>query len=144
MPIRGEGVCEVVLTRENASSALSLCPYKQLTNKTIFHKSFHEHHYFYFTEPVYVSVTCPSGSSYKEVSGHFAVLTVCTLRSDHFHTFPEKYHEGFTSNISSHIFHVNTLNYINFKNISIKYVTNTLSEFSFTNISDFEDAIHVP
>ena len=78
MPIRGEGVCEVVLTRENASSALSLCPYKQLTTKTMFHKSFHEHHYFYFTEPVYVSVTCPSGSSYKEVSGHFAVLTVCT------------------------------------------------------------------
>ena len=87
-------------------------------------------------------MTCPNGSSYQEVSGHFAVLTVCAVRSDHFHTFPEKYHEGFTSNLSSHIFPINTLNYINFKNISIKYVTNTLSEFSFTNISDFEDAVH--
>ena len=109
----------------------------------MFHKSFHEHHNFYFIGPVYVSVTCPSGSSYREVSGHFAVLTVCTLRSDHTHIFLKKYHEGFTSNISFHIFPMNTLSYINFKNVSIKYVTNTLSEFSFTNsISDFEDAIH--
>ena len=37
---------------------------------------------------------------------------------------------------------MNTQNNINLKNVSIKFIINTLSEFSFTNISDLEDAIH--
>ena len=90
LPVKGNGVCEVVLTQEDASTALSLCPYKQLVPKIMFHKSFHGHHYFFFTEPLYVSVVCPDGPSYQKVSGHFAVLTVCSLKSDKFHVFPEK------------------------------------------------------
>ena len=140
LPVKGRGTCEVVLTKEEASSALSLCPYKHLVPKTMFHKSFHGHHYFFFTEPLYVSVACPNGSTYQEVSGHFAVLTVCSLKSDNFHVFPEKFHEGFISNITSPIFPINTLDKLNFT--KIKFITNTVSEFSFSNISDFETGIH--
>ena len=140
LPTSGDGVCEVVLTRGNASAALTLCPYKQLVPKVMFHKSFHGHHYFFFTKQVYVSVACPNGSSYEMVSGHFAVLTVCTLSSDHFNTFPEKYHQGFISSINSHIFPIDILD--NLTHMSVKFVTNTLSEFTFANISDFESAIH--
>ena len=138
LPVKGGGSCEVVLTQKDASAALSLCPYKQLVPKIMFHKSFQGHHYFYFTEPLYVSVLCPNGSAYQEVSGHFAVLTVCSLKSDTFHVFPEKSHEGFISNITSPIFPINTLTNLN---LTIKFVTNTVSEFSFTNISDFEAGI---
>ena len=140
MPITSNGVCEVLLTQTNASSALSLCPYKQLVPRTMFHKSFYGHHYFFFPKPIYVSVACPEGSSFQQVSGHFAVLIGCTLRSDHLNIFPEKYHEGFISNITSHVFSISILDHIN--NMNIKFVTNTLSELSFSNISEFETAIH--
>ena len=139
LPVKGGGSCEVVLTKKDASAALSLCPYKQLVPKVMFHNSFQGHHYFYFTEPLYVSVACPNGSAYQEVSGHFAVLTVCSLKSESFHVFPEKFHEGFISNITSPIFPINTLTKLNLT--KIKFVTNTVSEFSFTNISDFETGI---
>ena len=138
LPVKGGGSCEVVLTKGDASAALSLCPYKQLVPKTMFHSSFQSHHYFYFTEPLYVSVVCPNGSTYQEVSGHFAVLTVCALKSEHFHVFPEKSHEGFISNITSPIFPITSLTNLN---LTIKFVTNTVSEFSFNNISDFETGI---
>lgn len=44
--------------------------------------------------------------------------------------------------VPSHIFTINTLNNINFENTNMKFDTNTISEFSFTNISDFEIAVH--
>ena len=138
LPVKGAGGCEVVLTKEDASEALSLCPYKQLVPKIMYHSSFHGNHYFFFTEALYVSVVCPNGTTYQEVSGHFAVPTVCSLKSDNFHVFPEKSHEGFISNITSNIYPINSLNNLN---LTIKFVTNTVSEFSFTNISDFETGI---
>lgn len=140
LPTKKGGSCEVVLTKEDASAALSLCPYKQLVPKIMFHKSFHGHHYFFFTESLYVSVKCPNGSAYQEVSGHFAVLNVCSLKSDNFHVFPEKYHEAFISNITSPIFQISTLNNLNIT--KMKFITNSVSKFSFTNISDFETGIH--
>ena len=54
--------------------------------------------------------------------------------------FRKKIHEGFTSNISSHIFPIKTITNMNITRV--KFITNTVSEFSFTNISEFETAIH--
>ena len=127
LPITSEGICEVVLTQEDASKALTLCPYRRLVPKPFFHTSFYGHHYFFFTQTYYVSVVCPDGSEYKEVSGHFAVLNACALRSDKLNTFPEKLHEGFVSSLTSRIFLIDTLSKLNLSNI--KFVTNTLSEF---------------
>ena len=87
-----------------------------------------------------MSVACPDGSEYKEVSGHFAIPNMCSLRSDKLNTFPEKLHEGFVSNLTSRIFVIDSLNEINLSHI--KFVTNTLSEFNFSNMSELETVIH--
>jgi len=139
LPITG-GVCEVVLTQKDASKALSLCPYTQLAPKPVFHRTFFNHHYFFFTQAFYVSIVCPEGPVYKEVSGHFAVLIACYLRSANLTTFPSKLHQGFSANVSSKIFPLTSLDNVNFS--TIRYVTNSLSEFSFSNLSDLETAVH--
>lgn len=135
LPLTGKG-CEVALAQKNASKALSLCPYKQLAPKPFFHRSFLSHHYFFFTKPIFVSVVCPDGTIYKEVSGHLAVLLSCKVRSANLTTFPSRLHEGFTSNFTFKVFPLDGLKYINIS--SIKYVTNSLSEFTFSNHSDFK------
>lgn len=140
LPVTSGGICEVVLTQEDASKSLTLCPYKHLVPKPFFHTSFYGHHYFFFTQAYYVSVVCPDGSEYKEVSGHFAILNACSLRSDKLNTFPEKLHEGFVSNLTSRIVLIDTLSKVNLANI--KFVTNTLSEFNFSNLSELENAVH--
>ncbi len=138
-PVTSEGICEVVLTQEDASKALTLCPYRRLVPKPFFHTNFFGHHYFFFTQTYYVSVVCPDGSEYKEVSGHFAVLNACALRSDKLNTFPGKLHEGFVSRLASRIFIIETLSKLNLSNI--KFVTNTFSEFTFSNVSELENAV---
>ena len=135
LPLTGK-VCEVTLSQKNASKALSLCPFKQLAPKPLFHRSFLSHHYFFFTKPIFVSVVCPDGTVYKEVSGHLAVLLSCKLRSANLTTFPSKLHEGFTSNLTAKVFSLDGLKNINIS--SVKYVTNSLSEFTFSNHSDFK------
>ena len=138
LPITG-GICEVVLTQTDASKALSLCPYTQLAPKPLFHKNFFGFHYFYFTETVFVSVVCPNHTEYREVTGHLAVLIACYLRSAQLSTFPSKLHHGFTANFSNFIIPMETLKDLNFS--SIKYVTNTISEFQFSTNSGLVTAV---
>ncbi len=38
------GVCDISLTRQSASDALSICPYRHLTPTPVFHKNFHGLH----------------------------------------------------------------------------------------------------
>lgn len=137
-PVTG-GICEIVLTQTDASRALSLCPYTQLAPKPLFHSNFFGVHYFYFTHPVFVSVVCPNHTDYREVKGHLAVLIACHLRSANLSTFPSKLHHGFTANFSNLIFPMDSLNNLSFS--SIKYVTNTLSEFKFSNSSGLVAAV---
>ena len=61
LPITG-GICEVVLTQTQNEKALELCPYTTLAQKSLFHKTFFSHHYFFFTNPFYVSIVCPEGT----------------------------------------------------------------------------------
>ena len=138
LPVTG-GICEVVLTQTDASKALSLCPYTQLAPKPLFHKNFFGFHYFYFTQHVFVSVVCPNYTEYMEVTGHFAILIACYLRSSQLSTFPSKLHHGFTANISNYIRPMKIFHNLNFS--CIKYVTNTLSEFKFSNNSGLETAV---
>ena len=103
-----------------------------------FHKNFFGFHYFYFTQSVFVSVVYPNHTEYMEVTGHFAILTACYLRSPQLSTFLPKLHHGFTANISNYIIPMKIFHNLNFS--SIKYVTNTLSEFKFSNNSGLETA----
>ena len=134
LPISG-GICEVMLTRPNASEALALCPYKHLVPKPVFHRAFHGYHYFFFVDKFYVSVICPNSTTYQQVSGHYAVLNACYLRSANLTTFPTRLHEAFTANFTTRIFPVTTLENISFSDIS--FVTNTLSTLTFSNHSEF-------
>lgn len=138
LPVTGE-VCEVVLTQADASKALSLCPYTQLVPKPLFHQNFFGFNYFYFTKPVFVSIVCPNHTEYREVKGHLAVLIACYLRSTQLSTFPSKLHHGFTSNLSSLIIPMESLNNLNFS--TIKYVTNTLREFKPSNNAALKTAM---
>ena len=91
-------------------------------------------HYFYFTQPVFVSVACPNHAEYREITGHLALFIACYLRSAQLSTFPSKLYHGFTANISNYIIPLETLKNLNMS--SIKYATNTLSEFKISNNSD--------
>ena len=133
------GVCEVVLTQGTASKALSLCPYRRLTPSPFFHESFFGYHYFFFTQMYYVSVVCPDGKEFKELSGHFAVPNACYVRSANLTTFPSKLYEGFTSNFTVRIFPLDSLKNVTFSHI--KYMTNSISEFTFSNTSEIESVI---
>ena len=139
LPITG-GVCEVVLTQDNHEKALELCPYTTVTHKPLFHKTFFSHHYFFFIHPFYISIICPEGTVYKEVSGHLAVYFACHVRSANLTTFPSKLHQGFVGNSSARIYPLTSLNNVHFS--SIKHVTNKVYDFKFSNTSDLETAVH--
>lgn len=138
-PVSGAGVCEVILTQNDTQLALSLCPYRRLVPAPLYHRSFFGYHYFYFTEPYFVSVVCPEGSSYQNVSGHLAVPAACHLRSDKLSTFPEKLHQGFVAARPDIIVPLGTLTNITLS--GVKFVTNAIPRLNLTYVSDFETAV---
>ncbi|XP_050707018.1 uncharacterized protein LOC126992355 isoform X2 [Eriocheir sinensis] len=138
LPVRG-GVCEIALTRVNASDALSLCPYKQLTPTPVFHKNFQGLHYFYFPQSFYVSVICPEGTTYQRVTGHYAIAEACYIRSTNITTYPSRIRLVFTANISHRVFPLRSLDDIHFSSIS--YVTNSLNSLSFANKTEFAETL---
>ena len=137
LPITG-GVCEAVLTRPNATDALTLCPYKHLVPKPMFHRNFHGYHYFYFKESFYISVICPESTTYEKVLGHYAVQSACYVRSSKLTTFPSRFHLAFTANLTSRMFPVTSLSNIS---SGISFVTNSLSTLSFSNKTEFIEAL---
>ena len=139
LPVTG-GICEVVLTQVDARKALELCPYTTLSTKPLFHKTFFHHHYFLFTTPIYISIICPNGTSYQEVSGHLAIYFACQVRSSDLTTFPSHLHKGFKGNSSSRIYPLSSLDNIHLSNV--KTVSHKVKEFTFSNTSDLETAIH--
>ena len=138
MPVSG-GLCEVELTRKDASKALSLCPYTEVAPKPLFHKRFFSHHYFFFLKPFYISVVCPDETTYREVTGHLAVYTACHVRSANLTTFPSRLYKGFSKNATTRVFPLTGLD--NLTITSVKYVTNRISEFQFSNVSEIETVI---
>ena len=139
LPVTG-GVCEVVLTQENNTKALELCPYTTSIQKPMFHKTFFSHHYFFFTYPFYISIICPEGTTYREVSGHLAVYFACYVHSANLTTFPSKLHQGFSGNSSARIYPLSTLNNVHLSHI--KHLSPKVPEFTFSNTSDLETAVH--
>ena len=133
LPIAG-GICEVSLIHAEMSDALLWCPYKHLVPKPIFHLAFHGYHYFFFTNVQYLSVICPNGTSYQRVSGHYAVIDSCYVRSANLTTFPTRFHDAFVGNLTPSIYPITTLVNVSFSRIS--YVTNTISELKFSNHSE--------
>lgn len=142
LPVDTEGVCEVTLigTQQDASRCLSLCPYTHLIEQPFYHRSFLDHHYFLFLQPTYVSVRCQSNYTEQKVSGHFAVLKLCTLRSKNVNIMSEKLQEGFVATVPKIIYPLQTLENLNMS--SIKYVTNSISELKFSNLTELESAVH--
>lgn len=139
LPLTG-GICEVVLTQSDASKALETCPYRHVAPKSLFHRRFSGFHYFFFTLPVFVTVVCPEGSTYREVAGHLAVRVACSLRSVNLTTFPETLHHGFAATNAIPIYPIDSL--VNLTFSRMKYVTNSLSELTFSNFSELESAVH--
>ncbi len=131
-------VCKVALTQNDGSKALNVCPYRHVVSKPLFHKRFSGYQYFLFTQSYFVSVVCSNSSTYQEVSGHFAVRVACFFRSANLTTFPEKLHHGFNFTNSILIFPLKSLTNLDFS--KIKYVTNSLSELTFSNVSELESA----
>ena len=107
--------------------------------RTFFHLAFHGFHYFFFMDVQYLAVVCPNGTSYKRVSGHYAVIDACFVRSANLTTFPTRFHDAFVGNHSQDIFPITTLVNMSFSRIS--YVTNTLSELKFSNHSEFTSVL---
>ena len=139
LPISG-GVCEVVLTQKHSEKALSLCPYTTIEPKPLTHKTFFNHHYFFFTTSFYISIVCPEGTEYKEVSGHLAVYFACYVHSANLSTFPSKLHQGFVGDITTtRIYSLTTLNNIHIS--SVKNLRDPVSKFTFSNTSDLEDVV---
>ncbi len=92
LPVTGN-TCEVLLTRSDASLALSTCPYRYLVPRPFFHTGFSDLHYFYFTTSRFVSVVCPAGTKLHKVSGHLAIRIACFLHSSNLTTNPERLYE---------------------------------------------------
>ncbi len=138
LPITG-GICEVVLTQTQSEKALSLCPYTTVEPKALTHKTFFSHHYFFFTTAFYISIVCPEGTEYKEVSGHLAVYFACYVHSANLSTFPSKLHRGFVGNSTARIYPLTTLDNIHIS--SVKHLRNPISTFAFSNTSDLENAV---
>ena len=134
------GACEVVLTQKDSEKAFSLCPYTSLAPKPLFHKTFFNHHYFFFNNPFYISIVCPEGTVYKEVIGHLAVYFACYVHSANLSMFPSKLHQGFVGNDTARIYPLTSLDHIHLS--SIKYINSKVSEFHFSNTSDLETAVH--
>lgn len=80
--------------------------------------------------------------NYKEVSGHLVVYIVCFLCSYNLTTFPEMFHEGFTSSHTNTLFTIDNLKHPSLS--TIKYIINTLPEFHFSNFLDLEPIVHEP
>ncbi len=139
-----DGVCEVALIQPNATMALSLCPYKRLVPRPVYHTHFEGFVYFLFRQTTVVSVVCPEGRTYKSVTGHLAIHVACFLRSPLLSTYPERLHEGFLANLSLPIYNLDGLLHLNVSHFA--FVTNTLQELSFSNESHFESALldHLP
>ncbi len=137
MPI-DVGVCEAVLTRANASDALHLCLYKHLMPKPMSHLNFHGYHYFYYHESFYISVICSESTTYEKVLGHYAVQGPCYVRSSKLTTFPSRFHLAFAVNLTSRMIPVTSLWNIAFR---IPFVTNSLSTLSFSNKTEFINAL---
>ena len=142
LPVDPAGVCEILLTMQDASRCLSLCPYTQLVYRPFFHKSFLDHHYFLFIDPTYVSVSCQSNHTVQKVSGHFAILKLCTLRSKEVNTLPERLQEGFITNASKLIVNLDALDKLVFNSTSIQFVTNSISPLNLTNLTRLESVVH--
>ena len=134
-----EGVCEVVLIQNATEKALSLCPYITLAPRPIFHETFFNHHYFFFTQPYYIYIICPDGTVYKEVSGHLAVYFACYIHSASLSTFPSKLHQGFVGNISYRVYTLTSLSNIHIS--SINTINDRVAEFKFSNVSHFESVV---
>ena len=116
-----------------------MCPYLTLAPRPIFHETFFNHHYFFFAKPYYISIVCPDGTEYKEVSGHLAVYFACYIHSANFSTFPSKMHQGFVGNTSSRIYTLTSLSNLTIS--SIKTLNNRVSEFRFSNVSHLESVV---
>ncbi len=130
------------MTQTDASKSLNVCPYRHVVSKPLFHKRFSGYQHFLFTQSYFVSVVCPNSLTYQEVSGHFAVRVACFLRSANLRTFPEKLHHTFSVTNSILIFPLESLTNLDFS--KIKYVTNSLSELTFSNVSELETAVQEP
>ena len=128
-----------MLTQSDAERALEVCPYRRVAPQAVFHRRFSGFHYFFFPESFFMSVVCPNGSTYREASGHLAIRVACSLLSPQLKTFPEKLHQGFTGSTSSPVYPLTGLTNLSFSRIA--YVTNTLSDLTFSNVSDFESAV---
>ena len=77
--------------------------------------------------------------SYKHILCHLAVNITCFVQSNTLNNFPSKFHLGFTINLTSNVFPLDVLENLNF--YIIKYLTNSLSEFTFSNISELESTV---
>ena len=139
LPISNTEVCEVELSKVDASKALSLCPYKLLVPQSVFHRSFFNHPYLLFTQTYFASVACLEDITCKDVSGHLTVNIKCFVHSNTLKTFQSKLHQGFTQFFTSNVFPLDVLENLNFS--SIKYINNSLSELTFSNISELESTV---
>ena len=135
LPMTG-GVCEVMLTQARGEKALEFCPYTTLAQKPMFHKTFFNHHYFFFTSLFYISIVCPEETVYQEVSGHLAVYFSCYVHSANLTTFPSKLHQGFIGNTTTRIYPLHSLDNISLS--SVKYINDKVSHFKFSNTSDLD------
>ena len=106
----------------------------------MFQKTFFSHHYFFCTYPFYISIICPEGTIYREVSGHLAVYCACYVHSVNFTTFPSKLHQAFMGNSSARIYSLFTLD--NTYLSHIKYLSTQVPEFTFSDTSGLETAVH--
>ncbi len=108
LPISGGG-SEISLTRQNASDALSICPYEHLTPMPVFHKNFHGLHYFHFSKPFYIAVGCPEGTTFQHVTGHYAITDACHVRSANITTYPSRIYVTYTASVIHRVFPLKSL-----------------------------------
>ena len=139
VPLKDSNVCELSLIRKKASRSLATCPYSHLAPRNYYHKSFMGSHYFFFPAPMAVYVKCGKSEYNTTVSGHFSIPKLCSLTSSKVTTRAETLHKGFVSNVFKNIY---TYQVNNSSISSIRYVTNTLSQLTFHNLSELESAVH--
>ncbi len=132
-------ISEVMLIQVDTSKSLEICPYRRVVTKPLFHRTCSGDQYFLFTQPYSVSIVCPNSLTYQEVSGHLAVRIACLLRSANLTTFPEKLHQGFNSSNSIPVFPFTSLTNLTLSRIT--YMTNTIAELVFSNVSEFESVV---
>ncbi len=138
VPISG-GVCVISLRRQNASCALSTSSYKHLTPTPVFYKNFHGLHYFSFSKPFYIAVSCPEGTIFQQFTGHYATADACHVRSANITTYLSRIHVAYITNVTHRVFPLKSLLNLHFS--MINYVNNTLNTLTFANESDLADAL---